>query len=180
MNAILNLDDGSEAIFIRNDPILVESMHLPDCVTKRRPDIVSVELESAKKWLDIEESGTFERCREAASEAKTKGKRKRKKSKGKSQAKGTATGKAKAKEHEHEHEQDQGKKGKGKAEVQRKERRGWNPIGQFWEIKMRNKLNKLSTTFRSSYGTKDLTPTSGASEGESLSCICYKLSLRGE
>ena len=112
-------------------------MHLPDCVTKRKPDIVSVELESAKKWLDVEESGTFERCREAASEAKTKRKGKRKKSKGK----------AKAKEHEHEHEQDQGKKGKGKAEVQRKERRGWNPIGQFWEIKTRNKLNKLSDRY---------------------------------
>ena len=35
---------------------------------------------------------------------------------------------------------------------------------------MRNELNKLSTTFRSSYGTEDLTPTGGAPGGESPSC----------
>jgi hypothetical protein len=183
LNAILSLDDGNDAIFIRNDPMYVESIHLPDSVTKRKPDVVLVELESGKKWLGVEESGTFQQCREAAGEAKTKAKAKRK-GKGKPQAKGTAKAKAKAKEQEEqeqEQEQEQGKKGKGKAEVQRKEKRGWNPIAQFWEFKMLNKLHKLSTTFSSSYEMKDLTlSASGAPEGESPSCICDKLSLRGE
>jgi hypothetical protein len=167
LNAILSLDDGSEAIFIRNDPIFVESIRLPDSVTKRKPDVVLVELESGKKWLGVEESGTFQQCRETAGEAKTKGKRK-----GKPKAKGTATAKGMTKEQETE--QEQGKKGKGKAEVRRKEKRSWNPIAQFWEFKMRNKLYKLSRTFGSLYKMKDLTPSaSGAPEGGSSSCICY-------
>ena len=166
MNAILSLDDGSEAIFIRNDPVFVESIQLPDSVTKRKPDVVLVELESGKKWLGVEESGTFRQCREAAGEAKTKGK---------------AKGKAKGKEQEQEQEQEQRKKGKGKAEIRRKEKRGWNPIAQFWEFKMRKKLNKFSTTFSSAYEMKDSTSSaSGAPEGENSSCICYKLALRGE
>ena len=173
MNAILSLDDGSEAIFIRNDPVFVESIHLPDSVPKRKPNVVLVQLESGKKWLGVEESGTFQQCRGAAGEAKTKGKRKRK-AKGKPQPKGTATAKEKGKSKE----QEQGKMGKGKTEARREEKRGWNPIAQFWEL---NKLGKLSKTFSSPYEMKDLTPSaSGAPEGESPSCIFYKVSLRGE
>ena len=161
LNGILSLDDGNEAIFICNDPVLVECNRFPDYVTKRKPDIVLVELECGKKWLGVEEPGTFERCREAAGEAKTTGKRKRK-------------AKRKAKEREQE-------QGNEKAEVRRKERRGWNPIAQFWEFEMRNKLNKLSKTFRLPYEMNDLIPSaSGAPEGESLSCIIYKVFLRGE
>ena len=167
--------------------MFVESIHLPDSVTKRKPDVVLVELDSGKKWLGLEESGTFEQCRVAAGEAETKGKGKRK-AKGTQQGKGTATAKAKAKgkekekeQQEQQQQQQQGKKGKGKAEIRRKEKRGWNPIAQFWEFKMRNKLDKLSTTFSSSYEMKNLTPSaSGAPEGESPSCICYRLSLRRE
>jgi hypothetical protein len=170
LNAILCLDDESEAIFIRNDPVFVESIHLPDSVTKRKPDVVLVELESGKKWLGVEESGTFQQCREAAGEAKTKGKG-QKKAKGKSQPMGTAS---KAEEQD----QEQGKKGKGKAEVRRKEERGWNPIVQFWEFKMRYKLEKLSTTFSLPY--EMTSSASDAPEGENPSCIYYKLSLRGK
>jgi hypothetical protein len=161
LNAILSLEDGSEAIFIRNDPMFVESIHLPDSVTKRKPDVVLVELESGKKWLGVEESGTFQQCRETAGKAKTKGKRR---------SKPQANGMVK----EQETEQEQGKKGKGKAVARRKEERGWNSIAQFWEFKTRNKLDKLSTRFSSLYEMKDLTPSaSGAPEGGSPSYICY-------
>lgn len=105
--------------------MFVESIHLPDFVKKRKPDVVLVELESGKKWLGVEESGTFQQCREAAGEANTNGK-------GKAKGNGNGTGAA--------------KEGEGKAEVRRKENHGWKPIAQFWEFKMRNKLDKLSTT----------------------------------
>ena len=45
LNAILSLDDESQVIFIRNDPMFVESIH-----SKRKPDVVKVELEI---WQEV-------------------------------------------------------------------------------------------------------------------------------
>lgn len=57
--------------------MFVESTHLPAYVTKRKPGVILVELESCKKWLGVEESGTFKRCKGLAGESQgTKGKRK--------------------------------------------------------------------------------------------------------
>ena len=141
MNAILSLDDDEpEMVFMRNDPMFVESIHLPDSVTKRKPDVVSVEIESGKKWLGVEASGTFQQCREEAGAVKSKGK-------------GKATAEV----------------GKGEAEVKQKEKRGWMPIAQFWELKMRKRLKNLSTRLRSSFDMNSLAPSaSGAPTGESF------------
>ena len=38
--------------------MFVESIHLPDSVTKRKPDVVLVGIESGEKWLGVEASGT--------------------------------------------------------------------------------------------------------------------------
>ncbi len=101
-------------------------------------------------------------------------------SKGK-RKKGKGYGKEKEHEPELEREQEKGQKGKGKAEVKQEEKRGWIPVAQFWEFKMRKKLKYLSTRLRLSFEMNSLTPSaSGAPEGENHSCICYELPLRGE
>ena len=173
MNAILSLDDEPEMVFMRNDPMFVESIHLPDSVTKRKPDVVLVEIESGKKWLGVEASGTFQQCREEAGEVKSKeeGKGEAKgKSKGKGKPKGKPKGKATA-------EVGKGKAkakakaevGKGEAEVKQKEKRGWMPIEQFWEFKMFKNLKGLSTRLETSFDMNSLTPSaSGAPAGESF------------
>jgi len=130
-------------VFIRNDPMFVESIHLPDFVTKRKPDVVLVEIESGKKWLGVEASGTFQQCKEEAGKVKTKGK-------GKKKGKGMPTA-----------------VGKGKAGVKQKEKCGWMPIAQFWEFKMLKKLKDLSARLGSPYDMNSLTP-SGAPAGESF------------
>jgi len=156
LNTILSLDDEPEMVFMRNDPIFVESDHLPDSVTKRKPDVVLVEIESGKKWLGVEASGTFQQCREEA------GKEGKGKAKERGKPKGQATaevGKAKAK----------AEVGKGEAEVKQKGKRGWMPIEQFWEFKMLKKLKDLSTRLESSFDMNSLTPSaSGAPAGESF------------
>jgi hypothetical protein len=74
-----------------------------------------------------------------------------------------------------------GKKGKGKEQAEVKQKRGWIPIVQFWEFKMRKKLNKLSTRLGLPFEMNSLTSSaSGTPKGESHSCIAYELLLRGE
>jgi len=69
-------------MFIRNDPMFVESTHLPTYVTKTKPDVILAELECCKKWLGVE-SATFKRCAEIAGESQ--GKRKKRKGKARNQ-----------------------------------------------------------------------------------------------
>lgn len=142
LNAILSLNDEDEVMFIVNDPMFVESNHLPAYVRKRNPDIVSVTLEFCKKWLDVKEPGTFQQCKltvaeeeeevegnveaevevEGESKVEVEGKAKAK-AKVTGRGRGKGKGKGKGKE-----------KGKGK-QVKQQEKRGWAPIWQFWELK---------------------------------------------
>jgi len=68
-------------MFIHNDPMFVESTHLPTYVTKTKPDVILAELECCKKWLGVEESATFKRCAEVAGESQGKGKGKKRREK---------------------------------------------------------------------------------------------------
>jgi len=132
-------------MFIRNDPMFVESTHLPTYVTKRKPDVILAELECCKKWLGVEESATFKRCAEIAVESQGKGKKR--KGKGKK------------------------RKGKGNARNQ-EEKCGWTPIVQFWEFRMLKRLKGLSKIFRSSFDINSLTPSTG--DRHSTICISSK------
>jgi hypothetical protein len=72
LNAILSLDDEDpRVIFVVNDPMIVESDHLP-AKSKRKPDIIKVSLKTFKLWLQLTDSTTFDQCREIIAKGKLK------------------------------------------------------------------------------------------------------------
>ena len=151
LNAILSLDDEQEVIFIVNDPMFVESSHLPSSVTKRKPDIVLTTLKSCKRWLNIEGSATFQQCKERVAkkcegDVKAKGKQADVKDKRKAKVK--------------------------QSEDTQKEKRDWAPVWQFLELKMHKKLKGRQAVFKTTFNIGSLTtPPSGAPAGESRSSI---------
>ena len=49
-------------IFFANDPMIVQSDHLP-AKSKRKPDIIKVSLKTFKRWLHLPDNTDFDTCR---------------------------------------------------------------------------------------------------------------------
>jgi len=63
VNAILRFgDEDPQVIFVVNNPMIVQSDHLP-AKSKRKPDIIKVSLQTFKRWLKLSDGTDFNACR---------------------------------------------------------------------------------------------------------------------
>jgi hypothetical protein len=72
LNTILSFrDKDPQVIFVVNDPMIVQSDHLP-AKSKRKPDIIKVSLKTFKRWLQLPDNTDFNTCRSRAGTGKIK------------------------------------------------------------------------------------------------------------